>query len=98
MSKEPRQPTPGIATSAQDGSAANSNAESFSSTRRDDRMVYKSLAGIRYPAIVLSVQGNGNVDLAVDCGNGDWIELRNIPIVHDLTDLPNGTCAHVQKN
>lgn len=98
MSKEPNRPTQGIATGAQAGNAEKSNAASCSSTRPKDKMVYKSLAGARHPAIVLELQGNGNVDLAVDCGNGEWIELRNIPLVHDLTDLPNGTCAHVEKS
>lgn len=98
MSEKSNQPTPVIATSAQDGSAANANAESFFSTRPDDQMVYKSIAGIRHKARVMQVHEDGSVALAVDCGNGEWIEFRSVPVVVDLTDLPKGTCAHVEKD
>jgi hypothetical protein len=61
-------------------------------------MVYKSISGVRHRARVMLVHENGMVDLAVDCGTGEWIELIRIPVVGDLTDLEKATCAHVEKD
>lgn len=58
-------------------------------------MIYMSIAGPRYDAYVQVYRADGSVDLAVDAGSGDWVELTRIPVV-EPDDLRKGTCAHAE--
>lgn len=57
---------------------------------RGDLMVYRCLAGFRYDAEVRSVRLDGRVDLAIDAGANDPVELTRIEVTEKL--IP-GTCA-----
>ncbi len=57
---------------------------------RGDRLFYRCLAGFRYAAEVRGVRPDGRVDLAVDAGANDPVELTRIEVSEKL--LP-GTCA-----
>lgn len=56
------------------------------------KLNYLCRTGARYNARLIAVRPDGSVDLAVDAGGGDWLELTRIPLV-DPAELKRGTCA-----
>jgi hypothetical protein len=56
---------------------------------RGQRVVYRCLAGFRYDAEVVTVRLDGTVDLAVDAGCNDHVQLTRIEIAPELRP---GTC------
>lgn len=61
-------------------------------TSRGDKIVYRCLAGFRYDAEVRVVRLDGRVDIAVDTGSNEPVELTRIALVDKVAHLP-GTCA-----
>lgn len=59
---------------------------------RGDRLLYRCLAGFRYDAEVRRVGADGRVDLAVDAGANDPVELTSIEFVAP-GKLSPGTCS-----
>lgn len=48
---------------------------------RGDRIVYRCLAGFRYDAVVRTARLDGRVDIGVDAGAEDPVELTRIEFV-----------------
>lgn len=61
-------------------------------TSRGDKIVYRCLAGRYYDAEVRVVRLDGRVDIAVDAGSSEPVELTRITVVDKVAHLP-GTCA-----
>lgn len=61
-------------------------------TSRGDKIVYRCLAGFRYDAEVRAVRLDGRVDIAVDAGSADPVELTRIAFVSPEAHVP-GTCT-----
>lgn len=59
---------------------------------RGDVVLYRCLAGHRCLAEVRAVNSDGTLDLAVDSGAGDPVELTKIALVPTGKLIP-GTCA-----
>lgn len=60
--------------------------------RTGDRIVYRCLAGFRYDAEVRAVRLDGRVDIAVDAGCADPVELTRIAFAEPAVHVP-GTCT-----
>lgn len=60
--------------------------------KRGDRIVYRCLAGFRYDAEVRAVRLDGRLDVAIDAGANDPVELTRIEFV-EPADLRPGTCS-----
>lgn len=61
-------------------------------TSRGDKIVYRSFAGFRHDAEVRAVRDNGLVDIAVDTGCSEPLELSRVSFVTPDKLLP-GTCS-----
>ncbi len=65
-------------------------------TSRGDKIVYRCLAGFLYDAEVRAVRLDGLVDIAVDAGSNDPLELTRIAFVDPEAHVP-GTCTIGQR-
>lgn len=61
-------------------------------TNRGDKIVYRSFAGFRHDAEVRAVREGGLVDIAVDTGCSEPLELTRVAFVAPEKLLP-GTCS-----
>lgn len=59
---------------------------------RGDKVLYRCLAGFRYDAEVKAVRVDGRLDIAVDAGCADPVELTRIAFVAP-DKLAPGTCS-----